>query len=233
MAIRLTRKEHEAGHLAQHLTAFTNDHGLYPGATDLIVDLGAVDDLITPGVRALAEAFLSAVPNPTSWRTLTISACAFPLSMGGVDRHSHDFVERAEWLAWRDGLYSRSSELRRLPTFSDCGIQHPTGVEGFDPRFMAASASIRYTLPEEWLLIKGESSRRTGTKVQFPRLATRLVYGHLKQHFAGENHCAGCASIKRAADGAPRLGSPEVWRRLGTIHHITRVVQDLDALGAP
>lgn len=233
LAIRLTREEFEAGHLAQHLATFTNDHGLDPGETDLIVDLGAVDDLITPGIRALGDAFLFAVPDHGAWRTLTISACAFPLSMGGVDRHSHDFVERADWLAWREGLYSRSSQLVRLPTFSDCAIQHPTGVEDFDPRFMAVSASIRYTLPEAWLLIKGESSRRTPAKLQFPGLATQLVYGHLRQHFAGEAHCAGCASIKRAADGARGFGSAEVWRRLGTIHHVMRVLQDLDALGAP
>lgn len=233
LALRLTREEFEAGHLAQRLTAFTEEHGLNRQETDLIVDLGAVDDLVTPGVRALADAFLSAVPHPSTWRTLTLSACAFPLSMGGVDRHSHDFVERADWLAWRDGLHSRRADLPRLPTFGDCAIQHPRGVEDFDFRFMSVSAAIRYTREEAWLLIKGESSRRTPTKVQYPRLATQLVYGHLRNHFAGETHCAGCASIKAAADGAPRMGSAEVWRRLGTIHHITRVVQDLSALPEP
>jgi hypothetical protein len=107
------------------------------------------------------------------------------------------------------------------------------GVEGFDFRVMSVSAAIRYTLEKAWLLIKGESSRRTRPSVQFPRLATQLVNGHLKDRFAGENHCAGCASMKAAADGTPRLGSPIVWRRLGTIHHITRVVEDLSALPEP
>lgn len=233
LAIRLTREEFEAGHLPQRLTSFTEDHSLNPGETDLILDLGAVDDLITPGIRALADAFLAAVPEPSIWRTLILSACAFPLSMGGVDRHSHDFVERGDWLAWRDGLYSRNNDLTRLPIFSDCSIQHPAGVEDFDPRYMSVSASLRYTLKEAWLLIKGESSRRTRTTVQFPRLATQLVYGHLRNHFAGADHCEGCASIKAAADGAPNLGSAEVWRRLGTIHHLMRVVEGLSALSEP
>jgi len=233
LALRLTREEFEAGNLAHRLSVFTQQHGLSREETDLIVDLGAVDDLITPGVRALAGAFLSSVPDASAWRTLTVSACAFPLSMGGVGRHSHALVERADWLAWRDGLHYRRHDLPRLPTFSDCAIQHPTGVEDFDPRYMSVSASIRYTLDEAWLLIKGESSRRARTTVQFPRLATQLVYGHLRDHFAGESHCAGCASIKEAANGTPGLGSAEVWRRLGTIHHITRVVEDLAALGEP
>jgi hypothetical protein len=233
LAIRLTREDLEGGHLAHRLTTFVHEHSLARQELDLILDLGAVDDLVMHGIRALADSFLSAVPDPSTWRNLIMSACAFPLSMGGVDRHSHDFVERSDWLAWRDGMYARRNEVSRFPTFSDCAIQHPTGVEGFDPRYMAASASIRYTIEEAWLLVKGESSRRTRTTLQFPRLATQLVYGHLREYFAGADHCAGCASIKAAADGAPGLGSAEVWRRLGTIHHLTRVVQQLSPLDEP
>jgi hypothetical protein len=122
--------------------------------------------------------------------------------------------------------------LPRLPTFSDCAIQHPRGVEGFDPRIMQVSASIRYTLPEDWLLLKGESTRFKQPSVQFPDLATRLVYGHLRSHFRGATHCEGCASIKAAADGAPRFGSAEAWRRLGTMHHISTVAEQLRVLSS-
>ena len=44
---------------------------------------------------------------------------------------------------------------------------------------------------------------------------------------AGHSHCVGCAGISDAAHGAPGLGSLEAWRRLGTIHHVTTVVQAL------
>src|SRR5215471_17663830 len=141
--------------------------------------------------------------------------------MGGIERNSHEFVPREEWIAWRDHLYARRDRVPRLPTFSDCAIQHPSGVEGFDPRTMQVSASIRYTWSDDWLLIKGESTRFTRPSAQFPDLATRLVYGHLQSHFAGPSHCQGCASMKAAADGAPKFGSAETWRRLGTIHHIS------------
>ena len=39
--------------------------------------------------------------------------------------------------------------------------------------------------------------------------------------------------MKAAADDAAGLGSAEVWRRLGTIHHITTVVEELGALPWP
>lgn len=233
LALRLSRAEFEAGSLGQRLQLFMEQHGLSPEDTDLIVDLGAVDEMVTAGVEALAGAFLSEVPNHTRWKTLTLSACAFPPGMGGVDRHSYDLVERTDWLAWGHGQHARRQLLPRLPTFSDGAIQHPMGVEGFDPRTMQVSASIRYTASDSWLRIKGESTRLTPPSTQFRSLATQLVYGHLQPHYHGATHCNGCASIKAAADGIGRLGSLEVWRRLGTAHHISTVVQQLGRLPWP
>ena len=99
--------------------------------TDLILDLGPVEEMVAEGVARLGTQFLGDVPRPESWRTLIVSASAFPKSMRVVERHSNTVVERAEWLAWkhlRDG-----GRWVRVPTYSDCAIQHPAGVEGFDP----------------------------------------------------------------------------------------------------
>lgn len=126
-----------------------NQHGLDLAEVDLIIDLGAVEDLIAQGIVMLTREFMAEVPNHERWRTFTISACAFPKSMGGIERNSYEFVPREEWIAWRDHLYARRDNLPRLPTFGDCGIQHPSGVEGFDPRTMQVSASIRYTRADD------------------------------------------------------------------------------------
>ncbi|MFB3907061.1 MAG: beta family protein [Candidatus Eisenbacteria bacterium] len=227
LALRLTREEFERGDLATKLNRFMTTHGLAHEETDLIVDLGPVDDMIAPGVMAFAEAFLADVPEHLRWRSFTISSCAFPRGMGGLERHSYDFVDRIDWIAWRDCLLARREDIPRLPTFSDGAIQHPAGVEGFNPAIMQASASVRYTLAEKWLRIKGQGLRTKSGSLQFPSLATRLVYGDLRGHYAGQDHCEGCRLIKLAADGAPKLGSLEAWRRLGTVHHIAVVIQGL------
>ncbi|MYB06639.1 MAG: hypothetical protein F4Y24_09835 [Gemmatimonadetes bacterium] len=231
LAIRLTRDEFETGSLSSSLLAFMTRHNIEVEDTDLILDLGPVEDMVTEGVIRFATQFLGDVPYPSRWRTLTLSASAFPKSMGIVDRHSHAVVARTEWLAWKR-LRDRGQPVR-LPTFSDCAIQHPAGVEGFDPRMMQVSAAVRYALDDSWLLIKGESTKTNPAKKQFPVLAKRLAYAHLHGHFHGVSHCEGCASIKRAADGQPRLGSAEVWRRIGTVHHITEVTRTLTSLPEP
>ena len=226
IAVRLTREEYESGNLATRLNAFLSKNSLNPNDVDLIVDIGPVEDLVTAGVMSLTQGFLADVPDKNLWRTLTVTGSAFPKSMAAVGRNSSTRVKRTEWLAWRDGLFARQGNLERLPTFSDCAIQHPAGVEGFDYRYMQASATIRYTSGDYWLLVKGEGMKTNPATAQFPRLATHLVYGQLLRDFMGVGHCVGCQMAKDSADGAPNLGSPEVWRRLGTIHHITAVVQD-------
>jgi hypothetical protein len=230
LALRLTRTEFEQGELAARIDAFLTQHKLVPEELDLILDLGPVDDLIVEGIEALTDAFMAEVPNHQRWQTFTVSACAFPKSMGRVDRNSHALVERGEWLAWKRHLYDQRQNLTRLPTFSDCAIQHPAGVEGFDPRIMAASASVRYTLEKEWLLIKGKSTKRILPSKQFPDLASELVHGTFRSRFFGLNHCNGCRLMTAAADGAPSLGSPGTWRQLGTIHHLSVVTQALASL---
>lgn len=226
IGIRLTRAEFENGYLDAQLNKFLAVNGLVPEATDLIIDLGPLDDLVVAGILSFAKDFLEDVPNKSLWRTLTVTGSAFPKSMGVVTRNSSMRIRRSEWMAWRDGLFAQQNGLERLPTFSDCAIQHPAGVEGFDYRYMQSSPSIRYNSGDEWLLVKGEGTKSNLASYQFPGLATQLVYGQLQRDFKGPGHCEGCEMAKLSADGAPRLGSAEVWRRIGTIHHITSVVQD-------
>ena len=233
LALRLERGEFEAGGLAGSISAFLSRHSLVPEDIDLFVDLGAVDTMILTGVRRFARAFLEEVPYHERWRTFTLSACAFPKSMAVINRLSYDTIDRVDWMAWRDGLHARQTRIPRLPTYSDCGIQHPTGVEGFDFQIMQASASIRYAITDCWLLIKGESTKITPPSQQFPSLARALVNERVGASYYGAGHCRGCSGMMACANGRSGYGSPEVWRRLGTVHHITKVVEDLDALPWP
>ena len=232
VAIRVMRRELEDGGLQQRVTDFMRDNALGFENTDLIVDVGVVDDLIPYGVARLAEVFLADIPDIGAWRTLTLSGCAFPLSMRAVERDSFELFERSEWLGWQH-LHARRDRLARLPTFSDCAIQRPEGVEEFDFRFMEVSAAIRYAVMEQWVLVKGQSTRSMPGGVQFPELATRLVYGHLRTSYRGADHCEGCRKTKEAADGALGFGSAEVWRRWGTVHHIATVMEQLRGLPWP
>jgi hypothetical protein len=96
LALRLKRSEFEAGGLAGRLSAFLAKHGLAPEDIDLFIDLRAVNTMILTGVRRLTRAFLEEVPNHESWRTFTLSACAFPQSMAVIDRLSYGTIGRTD-----------------------------------------------------------------------------------------------------------------------------------------
>jgi hypothetical protein len=225
LVLRLIRPEYEAGTLKNRLLKFLSAHKLTPEEVDLVIDLGPVNQMIQPGVSSLATQFLAAVPVPQRWRTFTLSSAAIPEGMGGVKRHSHDKARRIDWLSWLE--VCEKFNPPRTPSFSDSGIQHPKGVEGFNPLTMPISPSIRYTLDEEWLLIKGQSNKVEPLKSQYPKLAAKLVKGPLKGEFLGKGHCAGCDLVADSAAGKPKLGSGSVWRRIGTIHHVEMVMQGM------
>lgn len=233
VALRLTRGELELGVITAGVPAFLKAHNLVAENIDLVMDMGDVGMLIPVGVVALANSFLSVVPHHSAWRTFTLSGCAFPKSMGKVERNSFLLVNRSEWIGWRDGLYANRENLARLPTYSDCAIQHPSGVEGYDPITMAASAAARHASGDSWLLVKGVSTRKVPPTVQFKAIAKRLVANVHGPHYAGATHCAGCVQILAAAKGAPKLGSLGVWRRIGNEHHIVTVLRDLGVLHWP
>lgn len=153
--------------------------------------------------------------------------------MQHVDRDSHAYVDRAEWLAWRDHLRKTGPSLARPPTFGDWGIQHPAGVEKFDPMKMQASAAIRYATDAKWLLIKGRGTKKLSPGKQMAGLAAQLATGPHKKAFAGAHHCAACALIVAAANGAPNLGSLTKWRQVGAAHHITTTVEAIQKLPSP
>lgn len=114
--------------------------------------------------------------------------------------------------------------MARLPTYGDYVIQHPAGVEGYDPRIMPMSAAIRYTAKLKWFLLRGVTSKRMPLAAQFPALAKKLMGSG---HYYGPPHCDGSASVAACAAKKPGFGSPEVWRRIGTVHHIEVVTADL------
>jgi len=96
LALRLTREEYESGVVQSELLPFVKIHDVPREVIDLIIDLGAVDDMVLSGVQELATVFLNDIPDPTSWRTLTMSASAFPPGMGGLESRSHDLIDRLD-----------------------------------------------------------------------------------------------------------------------------------------
>lgn len=229
ICLRVEEEDLESPTLAQDLDDFLASHGKSHDAADIVIDLSAITGERVARIRGLFRTYTTAFPNLMRWRTVTIAASAFPRNMSAAQGNGATCIDRVEWLAWL-GLYQTRGDLLRLPMFGDYAIQHPELMEGYDPRFMPPSANIRYTVDNQWLILKGQSVRRVSGVTQYPALAANLMG---RREFMGVGHCAGCADIQRCANGAAGMASGAPWRRIGTVHHLTHVTSQIGQLVWP
>lgn len=229
LCLRLSANDIMRPTLANDITGLVAAHKIDVSQIDIVIDLASVYGQSSLAVLSSTMVALNAIPTPQAWRTLTVVASGFPEHMGVVQTFGALQIERVEWIAWLT-LHAQRTKLARLPSFGDYGIQHPEGVEGYDPRYMAMSAATRYTLNTDWLLIKGQSSKVQRMALQYPGLAHQLTQS---ANFYGQSHCQGCGEVHACANGAPGFGSAEVWRRIGTSHHLTVASAQVAAVPFP
>jgi hypothetical protein len=165
------------------------------------------------------------IPNLLKWRTFTIASGAFPPDLTDLSVDLH-FKDRTDWNAWFD---QRKSNLPRTPSFADYTIQHPIykdPVRGSNP-----SASIRYTLENKWLIMRGQALRGKNTKghAQYPAVA-RMVSE--REEFFGENFSFGDRYIaEKGKDlNSKQTGTPRTWLRAGINHHLACTVSQISNL---
>lgn len=201
------------------------DVGVGPAEADLVLDLGAIPAGQMAMMTIAWASVLSSLPRLAEWRTFTLAATAFPETLSGFAPNNITPVLREEWQLYQT---LRVAGLPRVPDFGDYAIAHPELVE-IDPRVMQMSAGIRYTADQEWLVVRGQSVRKHGWG-QTRTLSTLLLR---RPEARDTDHCWGCDYIHKCAAGAVGPGQATVWRRVGTVHHLTTVVEQLTTLFGP
>jgi hypothetical protein len=193
--------------------------------SDVHLLLDAQDfDSNKPGLEAL----LKRIPKLDDWRTLTVASGGFPEDLGKLER-GRNKIDRHDWLAWKQ-LVLNPNSLSRKPSFSDYTIQFGRYQE--PPDFSNPTASIRYTLPDQWLVMKGEPLRNEdGPKfAQYPASATLL---RESEEYYGPEFSYGDMYISRINIDGPTTGTPTTWLQAGINHHLTVVSRQIAGLTSP
>jgi hypothetical protein len=189
--------------------------------TDLVIDL---EDLGTDSGRALliARSVFSMIPRKEKWRHIVLAAASFPEDLSDVDAATTTLLPRREWELWKT-LQKRRNVLPRADLiFGDYTIAHPAPKE-LDPRTMRMSANIRYTAPNQWLVLKGRNVRQYGFD-QYFELCKILVQ---RPEYCGSTFSWGDTYIADCAEGITGPGNATTWRKVGTNHHLTLVAQEI------
>ena len=132
-------------------------------------------------------------------------------------------MPRCEFPLWQNIVNNVS--LKRYIQFGDYCISNPEYNE-IDPRLLKTSGNIRYTIDNSFYVIKGVNTRDNGFS-QMVNLSQNLIDSG---HYCGQEYSYGDNYIFNCSQGTDGPGNSEVWRRVGTNHHITFLVNQLSTL---
>lgn len=185
------------------------DFGVAPPLTSLVVDRGLVD-----GQSCAYEEFAHLIPWQSSWQTITSLAGSFPADLSELISGQIHRLPRFEWRQWR----SLQSWSGRRPAFGDYAIQHvvfkePVAVPNY-------SASIRYTVENEFVILRGEGVLNVNGPGfdQYNGWAKLLL--DMPEYF-GASFSAGDEYVAERASNWRSSGNAQTWLQAGLSHHVT------------
>lgn len=190
---------------------------------DLIItlfDVAGFDvDLLEP---AVTQALLKALQQNHGWRSVTLSAAAAPKDHGGLPQGRSD-IPRRDWELWQKVAPKMPFNL----DYGDYCTSNPDLEEPPGLAMVRATVSVRYTLDQSWIVLKGRPTKgNTGQPMerQYRAHARTLVSD---PQFGGLTGCWGDQRIQQIASGAPGAGNRTTWVSIAVNRHMSLVADRL------
>jgi hypothetical protein len=225
VCFRMLREDLASGYaLSGALGDLLDRFGIERGEADLLLDFRKVEADAADDVGATVAKVVNSLSGVTDWRSLVFSGSNMPQSLAeDVKAGTVGEVERVEYRIWSDLL---SRRLKRVPFFGDYGIVHPE-LTYIDPKMVNASAAIRYTLSDRWLIVRGRSLRQSPEGfAQFYGLSRTLAK---RKEFMGADYSWGDEEIQKRANREGTTGNLTTWVAVATNHHVTFVANQVAA----
>lgn len=222
VCFRLRSFDFEDGDITDRIEGIISQLDLQQSDVDLLVDLGTINHEQN-AIYIMAITGMLSMLNSIKARRFILASSAFPENLSGIARDSIVRVPRADWILW-NAVVQRIKGEQRVPSYSDYAIAHPE-LPNIDPRMMNPSAGIRYTVNEDWVVVKGRGLRSEAGFAQFHDLSQRLVE---HPEFGGVTDCWGDDFIRECAGGG-KTGNLTTWRKVGTNRHLCKVIAQLSS----
>jgi hypothetical protein len=197
---------------------------LGPTETDLVIDLGEVcvqaarERAVRLGRAALAWA------RQFQWRSVTLSAGAFPAEIGEFPLGASTPVPR-----WDAVLWSRLADAGQLPEgacYGDYAVSSPRFLEGRAPL-----PNLRYASKRHWHVYRYQKAASSAFS-SFHDLC-QAVRSSAHWPAQGREFSWGDGRIDDCARRRTGAGNATLWRAYGISHHLAVVTERLSQLGEP
>jgi T4 beta protein len=206
------------------------DVAVAPADVDLILDAGPIaDDAALALDEGLLQQVLPTLPYLDEWRRIVVLSGAFPASLRDVPLQQLRRLARRDWRLWQ-GVRTFTRPL----AYGDYAVANPETVEELvRPAVIPRYAQLRYTTDDTFVVGRGGDLNRLGDEEMYA-LCGRLTR---VPEWEGRSFSSGDEWIDDRAQGSGNAGNYTTWRRVGTVHHITKVAQQLatpgDSSGQP
>lgn len=214
--------------LNEKITEFLGSCSVDEKEIDLLIDVKSVNE--RGGVYLQYVNLSQQIKDLKNWRNFIFASGAFPEDLSECKFGNPNFLPRFDWQNWIEFFQKKREQLVRVPIFSDYTIRSPIFKESL--QFYHATTSIKYSLEEEWMVMKGK------VREYELYLASANLLAN-SEHFFGEDFSAGDKFTADKAKYYPvymknkelkGTGGSEAWIYMGINHHLTLVARRVASL---
>lgn len=209
--------------LNQNIAKLLSSMGLVEKDIDLLVDIKETEKNDDKYIKYLNLS--QKIPHLLKWRTFIFASGAFPKDLSECKFDEENLIPRLDWKNWKDQAIDKN--LQRKPAFADYTIQHPIYKD--ISQFYHPTSSIKYTLKNEWLIMKGKKQKFELYLASAAMLVKDKRF--CKESFSdGDKYIADKAKHFEAYIKNPAIkgtGSTETWLKAGINHHLAQVASQI------
>lgn len=216
------------------LATLIQEFGLSRDKIHLLVDLKYLNDSIDYGSLFSAA---QKIEHLKKFHTFIFASGCFPVDMTDCPFEEPTYIDRLDWLNWNK--YSKQQGVMRVPVYSDYSIRFPL----YDGRlqFYESTSTIKYTLKNQWIIIKGKKRAldlylvHASLFVTLPEFS-EATYGEKGEFSYGDKcieekaaHFKPYSIAKQAGKNIRGTGTASLWIGYSMSHHFALVMRQLSS----
>lgn len=185
----------------------------------ILLDFESVSSLSVPDFIALADVGISTC-RALGFSRIAIAGGSMPATVdAAVQSHdSEGCIPRVEMMGWRAVVSRGASDI----LLADYVIRCPSAVEGIISRH--ANAKIRYTIKNQFFILRGHSKDWESLERQHKVLAEKLISSH---HCAGPQFSWGDSQVMGCALGNRPIRDATTMISVDSNHHIVSIMDEI------
>ncbi|MDP3540060.1 MAG: beta family protein [Azonexus sp.] len=191
-----------------------------PNNCYILVDFGSVSTISVPDLIEDAENAVS-VLRSLGFSVVIIAGGSMPAAVNEAvkTRDDEGCIPRIEMLAWK-AIFSGNQD--RNVIFGDYMIRNPNAADGvIAPQ---ANAKIRYTIDNQFFIVRGHSKQLDSLTIQHKELSKKLVKS---AHYLTPSFSWGDGEVLNCSIGVKEIRDPTTMIAVDTNHHISAVISEV------